>query len=99
MQPLGAGPDGEASDRNHALQFCSLAGRELPEAAALIEAAVAAEPERSDFLDTLAVTRLERGDAAGAAEAAAAAARLAPDVIYHLWQAERIRAFSEVEND
>jgi len=95
-EPLGDGPGGESSEQNCKAWFLALAGRDMDDATALIESAVAAEPERSDFLDTLAITRLEIGDMAGAAEAAEAAARLAPDVIYHLWQAERIRARADL---
>jgi len=95
-EPLGESPDGEASEQNCTAWFLALAGRDLDEATALIEGAVAADPDRSDFLDTLAITRLEAGDSAAAAEAAEEAARLAPDVIYHLWQAQRIRGIAGV---
>ena len=53
-------------------------------------AAVTAEPDRADFQDTLAVVHLVRGEPELAREPALLAARLRPDVVYHLWQADRI---------
>ena len=97
---LGLERDCEAQEEAPSRQNCTawyyaLAGRQLDEAAALIEAAVAAEPMRADFLDTLAVVHLARGEIQAAVEAAERAARRAPGDIYNLWQAERIRAAAD----
>ncbi len=97
---LGLERDCEAQEEAPSRQNCTawyyaLAGRQLDEAAELIDAAVAAEPLRADFLDTLAVVRLARGQLPAAVEAAERAARRAPGDIYNLWQAERIRALAD----
>lgn len=63
---------------------------ELDEAVADIDAALTAEGPRSDFLDTKAMVHLARGEVGVAADAALKAARLSPDDVYMLWQAERI---------
>ena len=70
--------------------FRALAGHQLDDALADIERALEAEGPRSDFLDTKAMVHLARGELAQAHEAAWAAARLSPDDVYMLWQAERI---------
>jgi tetratricopeptide (TPR) repeat protein len=59
-----------------------------------VDDALEASGPRSDYLDTKAMVHLARGEYAQAADAAVKAARLAPDDIYMLWQAERIAALS-----
>ncbi len=63
---------------------------ELDEARARIGEAVAAEPDRTDFLDTQAMVYEASGDRARALRAAERAARLAPDDVYLRWQLERL---------
>jgi tetratricopeptide (TPR) repeat protein len=89
----------EPSRQNCQAWFRAMAGEELEEARGLIEAAVKAEPNRSDFLDTQAMIYLELGEFGPAADAARAAALASPDVIYHLWQAERINALNDGRSD
>ncbi|MEQ1502729.1 MAG: retroviral-like aspartic protease family protein [Myxococcota bacterium] len=75
--------------------FEALAGVEPDDALTRIDRALAATGERSDFLDTKAMVHLSRDEYAAALSAAHAAARLAPDDIYMLWQAERIAQLAE----
>ncbi len=82
--------------RNQALRdnciawYNALAGHDPDGSLALVESALEAEGERSDFLDTKAVIHLVRGEYDLAHQSALAAARLQPDDVYMLWQAERI---------
>lgn len=68
----------------------ALAGTDLDDALARIDASLAETGPRADFLDTKAMVHLARGEHAAAAAAAHEAARLSPDDVYMLWQAERI---------
>lgn len=70
--------------------FHALAGHQLDAALHDIERALRDTGPRSDFLDTKAMVHLARGELDRAHEAAWAAARLSPDDVYMLWQAERI---------
>lgn len=56
----------------------------------LIDKAMSATGDRSDFLDTAAMVHLSRDEFEDAHTSAVAAARMSPDEIYMLWQAERI---------
>lgn len=84
--PMDAGPE---RDNCHAW-YHALAGQDLDGALRNIERALAEAGPRSDFLDTFAMVHLARGDLNAAHDAAWAAARLSPDDVYMLWQAERI---------
>jgi tetratricopeptide (TPR) repeat protein len=75
--------------------YWSLANHEQEESLIRIERALEAEGDRSDFLDTKAMVHLSRGELVKAHEAAVAAARLSPQDVYMLWQAERIGALSD----
>lgn len=85
----------EASQQNCQAWYMAMAGQGSDEALALVQQALETEGPRADFLDTLAVVHLVRGEYAQAAEASQAAAVLAPERFYHLWQAERMRALAE----
>jgi tetratricopeptide (TPR) repeat protein len=77
--------------------YRALSGQELELARADIEAAVAADPNRSEFLDTLAVVLEAQGDVPAARDAAFRAASLVPDDVYLLWQAARLDAAARPE--
>jgi tetratricopeptide (TPR) repeat protein len=84
-------PMPESPDRDNCYAwYYALAGVELDQALARIERALALSGERSDFLDTRAMVHLARKEFDQALTAAHGAARLAPDDVYMLWQAERI---------
>ncbi|MBK9366833.1 MAG: aspartyl protease family protein [Deltaproteobacteria bacterium] len=88
-------PIEDASSKDNCVAwYMAMGGSAEDEALALIRGAVAAKPHRSDYLDTLAIVLLGRGELAEAAQASAAAARLAPDRFYHLWQTERLGALA-----
>jgi len=70
--------------------FYALAGVHLDEALTRIERALTETGPRPDYLDTQAMVHLARDEFAAAHEAAIAAARLSPDDVYMLWQAERL---------
>ena len=70
--------------------YLALGGGSLDQAAQQIATALVEEPERAEFLDTLAVVHEALGEDAKAHEAAWRAARQYPDDIYLLWQAERL---------
>jgi tetratricopeptide (TPR) repeat protein len=91
-------PEGAERDNCFAW-YWALAGVNLDEAKALVEGALEEMGDRSDFLDTAAMVYLARGERVRAAETARRAARLAPEDIYMLWQAERIRALAMPGND
>ena len=57
-----------------------------------VDGALAETGPRPDYLDTKAVVHLARGELDLAFDAAIHAARLSPDDVYMLWQAERIKA-------
>ncbi|MCA9495112.1 MAG: hypothetical protein KC621_34525, partial [Myxococcales bacterium] len=84
--PLPDGPD----DDNCRAWYFALAGSKPDEALTRIERALAETGERADYLDTKAMVHLSRGEWDDAVTAAQAAARLSPDDVYMLWQAERI---------
>jgi len=89
------GLEEEASRNNCMAWYQAMGGAHDDESLRLIESAVDAEAHRSDFLDTLAMVHLVRGEYEQAAEAALMAARLNPSRFYHLWQAERIEALAQ----
>jgi tetratricopeptide (TPR) repeat protein len=70
--------------------YLALARREPDEALTRIDRALADAGERPDFLDTKAMVHLSRGEHALALAAARQAARMSPDDVYMIWQAERI---------
>lgn len=81
----------EGPGRNNCMAwYAAMSGVDDDASLELIEAAVAEEANRSDYLDTLAMVHLARGELEAAADAALLAARITPDRFYHLWQAERI---------
>lgn len=92
-EPMPASPD---KDNCYAWYY-ALAQVEPDSALSLIEGALAKTGERSDFLDTKAMVHLSRKEYALALTAAHGAARLSPDDVYMLWQAERIAAIAERE--
>lgn len=84
-------PMPEGFDRDNCFAwYYALADVKLDEALTRIDRALAATGERSDFLDTKAMVHLSRDEFDEALTAAHAAARLSPDDVYMLWQAERI---------
>jgi tetratricopeptide (TPR) repeat protein len=70
--------------------YLALAHEQPDEALMRIERALQVTGERPDFLDTKAMVHLSRGESALALAAAESAARMSPDDVYMLWQAERI---------
>lgn len=72
--------------------YLALGGLDLNSADERITRAVAAAPDRPEFLDTLAVVRLAQGRLPEARDAAWRAASSTPDDVYLLWQAWRIDA-------
>ncbi|MCP4809835.1 MAG: hypothetical protein GY913_25455 [Proteobacteria bacterium] len=85
----------ESSINNCMAWYSAMSGNDDDQSLAWIESAVADEENRSDFLDTLAMVHLARGEFTEAADAALKAARITPDRFYHLWQAERIRTLAD----
>ncbi|TNE89129.1 MAG: hypothetical protein EP330_11865 [Deltaproteobacteria bacterium] len=82
-------PDSPTS-QNCTAWYYALAEVYPDEALALITSALDETGDRPDFLDTKAMVHLSRGELEQAHTAALAAARLSPDDIYMLWQADRI---------
>jgi tetratricopeptide (TPR) repeat protein len=78
------------SENNCLAWYFALADTEHAEALRRIDEALAETGERSDFLDTKAMVHLSRKEYEQAHRAAVAAARLSPDDVYMLWQAERL---------
>ena len=70
--------------------YYAMAGMRPDAALRHIDQALEKTGERADFLDTKAMVHLSRGEFQQAETAANAAARLSPDDVYMLWQAERI---------
>jgi tetratricopeptide (TPR) repeat protein len=70
--------------------YLALAHRDLAEALERIDRALATTGERPDFLDTKAMVHLSRGEPTQALASARQAARMSPDDVYMIWQAERI---------
>ena len=87
--------DEEPSRNNCMAWYSAMSGSDDDQSLEWIRAAVDQEQNRSDFLDTLAMVHLARGELSEAADAALLAARITPDRFYHLWQAERIRDLAE----
>jgi len=84
-------PLNDATAKDNCLAwFYSLAGVHEDEALMRIDRALDKTGERSDYLDTKAMVHLARGEFDEAHAAAVKAARLSPDDVYMLWQAERI---------
>lgn len=75
--------------------YRGLAGDRLNHALTLVDGALAETGPRSDYLDTKAVVHTARGEFDLAYEAAIQAARLSPDDVYMLWQADRIAALRD----
>ena len=80
----------DASHDNCLAWFYSLAGVHGDEALMRIERALAQTGDRPDYLDTKAMVHLARREFPQAHQAAVAAARMSPDDVYMLWQAERL---------
>lgn len=84
-------PDPSSDFDNCIAWFYALAGVRTDEALRRVDRALAETGPRSDYLDTKAMVHLARGELEQAATAAWSAARLSPEDVYMLWQAERIR--------
>lgn len=89
----------EATRDNCVAWYLALANERLDEALTRVERALAAEGDRSDFLDTRAVILALRRDWEAATEAARSAARLNPSDPYALWQLERIERLARDDAD
>jgi tetratricopeptide (TPR) repeat protein len=87
--PLAPNP---MSEKNCQAWYQALSHQDLPDAREQIETALAADPNRPEYLDTLAVVLHAQGDVADARAAAFRAASLSPDDVYLLWQAARMDA-------
>jgi tetratricopeptide (TPR) repeat protein len=85
-EPMPEGPEKD----NCIAWYYALAQVSPDDALTRIERALARTGERSDFLDTKAMVHLARQEYDLALKAAHEAARLSPDDVYMLWQAERI---------
>ena len=85
-EPMGETPEAD----NCVAWYLSLAARNLDEALTRIDRALRQTGDRADFLDTKAMVHLARQEYAQARRSAMQAARLSPDDVYMLWQAERI---------
>jgi len=95
-QSAATDPDAIASRDNCEAWYRALVHQDLDSAFSLSQQAVADNPSRSEFLDTLAVVLEARGELVAARDAAWQAATLEPDDVYLLWQAARLqRAVSE----
>jgi len=70
--------------------YHALIGRDLDDARARIERAIAADPKKSEFLDTLAIVLEAQGDLPAARAAAYQAAAHAPADVYLILQAARL---------
>lgn len=81
---------GSTDHDNCVAWYLSLAGRNLDDALTRIDRALAKSGERADYLDTKAMVHLAREEYGEARRSARHAARLSPDDVYMLWQAERI---------
>lgn len=87
-------PEGSGKD-NCTAWYLALSGQDLDRALTLVDGALGESGPRADYLDTKAVVHMARGELELAYEAALAAARLMPDDVYMLWQAERIAALRD----
>jgi cytochrome c-type biogenesis protein CcmH/NrfG len=70
--------------------YQALVHLQLDDARTRIDRALKEDPQRAEFLDTLAMVLEAQGHLAAARDAAVAAARLAPDDVYLLLQAARL---------
>ena len=84
--------ENEVSEKNCEAWYLALSHQDLSEARRDIEGAIAVDPNRPEYLDTLAVVLHAQGDVADARAAAFRAAALSPDNVYLLWQAARMDA-------
>jgi tetratricopeptide (TPR) repeat protein len=82
--------ESDAGRQNCEAWYRAVAGLELDTAREAIEAAVEADPQNHQYLDTLAVVLEAQGEQGRALEAARAAARTNPSDVYLLWQAHRL---------
>nr|MBX2800810.1 hypothetical protein [Myxococcales bacterium] len=78
--------------------YHALANKNLDDALGRIERALELTGDRPDFLDTKAMVHLARGEMKAARMAARHAAKLSPDDVYMLWQAERIADLALAES-
>jgi tetratricopeptide (TPR) repeat protein len=83
-------PDGDPEKDNCYAWYYALAGEKLDDALVRIRRALEKTGDRADFLDTEAMVHLARHEYEEAAKSANSAARLSPDDVYMLWQAERV---------
>jgi tetratricopeptide (TPR) repeat protein len=83
-----------ASKANCEAWYQALIGADLEDAENKVQAALAVHPNRSEFLDTLALVLEARGDVAGARNASWLAAAASPDDVYLVSQALRLKAMS-----
>jgi tetratricopeptide (TPR) repeat protein len=72
--------------------YLALIGRDLPDARARIDRAVAADPDKAEFLDTLAIVLEAQGEFTAARDAAFRAAAHSPSDVYLILQAARLDA-------
>ncbi len=86
-EPLEDGP----SRDNCVAWYGAMADQDLDSALELSLRANQQAPHRSDYLDTLAMVHMRRGELEEAQRAALQALRLNPDDIYLLWQVDRTR--------
>jgi len=77
--------------------YYALSGTKLDDALVRIDRALEKSGDRADFLDTRAMVHLARAEYQQAEESARGAARMSPDDVYMLWQAERITQIAEHE--
>lgn len=70
--------------------YWTLANHRLDDALDRVMGALDSDGNRSEYLDTLAMVHLARGELQEAHDAALSAARLSPEDPYMLWQAERL---------
>lgn len=75
--------------------YSAVIGQQLDESERRIRTALAAHPDRAEYLDTLSVVLEARGDITAARDASWSAAELVPDDIYLLWQAGRLARAAE----
>jgi tetratricopeptide (TPR) repeat protein len=80
----------DVSEKNCEAWYLALSQQDLVQARTYIDGAIAADPNRPEFLDTLAVVLLAQGEVEGARDAAWRAASMSPDDVYLLWQAARM---------
>ena len=79
-----------ASQDNCEAWYRVLAGQDVPDARLRIDRAVAFDPDRAEYLDTLAMVFEAEGKIDRAREAAWRAAAISPDDVYLILQAVRL---------